>query len=71
MAIQEQNPANYVIAMLNMEKENEPRFQILDTGKRYHREDAIAKAKKMNETMKEELKVLDYDSFVAYNSDSE
>lgn len=62
---------NYIIAMIDMKKEKDPRFQPLDTGARYSREEALAKAKEMNNTMKEELIVLDYDSYVAYSLDSE
>ena len=62
---------NYLIAMVNMKKEKDPRFEVLDTGKRYSREEALTKAKEMNETLQEELLVLDYDSFVAYSLDSE
>ena len=62
---------NYIIAMVNMEKENEPHFKMLDIGKVYEREEAMAKAKELNETCQEELKALDYDSFIAYSIYSE
>jgi len=62
---------NYIIAMVNMQKENDPHFQMLPTGKFYEREEAMAKAKELNETCQGELKALDYDSFIAYSVYSE
>lgn len=62
---------SYIIAMVNMEKENEPHFKMLNTGKFYEREEAMSKAKELNETCQGELKALDYDSFIAYSIYSE
>jgi hypothetical protein len=62
---------NYIVAMLNVEDHDEPKFLPLNTGKMYTRVEAMAKAEELNNTCKEELKVLDYDSFVAYSTYSE
>ena len=61
----------YIVAMINLENHNEPKFQLLQTGKMYTRMEAMAKAEELNKTCQEELKALDYDSFVAYSVYSE
>lgn len=57
----------YIVAMLS-EKRG---FYPLDTGIRYSREEALDRAKEMNNLLKGELKALDYDTFVAYSLYSE
>jgi hypothetical protein len=61
----------YKIAMVNTTKEAFPRFHVLETGKLYSREDAIARAYRMNKYCTEELKALDYTKFVPYSVFSE
>ena len=61
----------YIVAMMSMEYPTDPRFEALHTGKLYTRMEAMAKAEQLNKTCHEELKALDYDSFVAYSLCSE
>lgn len=61
----------YKIAMIDTTKEAEPRVQVLDVGKLYSREDAIARADQMNKYCTEELKALDYTKFVPFSVFSE
>ena len=61
----------YVVAMMNMQKPNDPVFKMLNTGKLYTRQEAVIRAEELNKTCQEELKALDYDSFVAYSVYSE
>jgi hypothetical protein len=58
----------YIIAMQDERKPKDPRFQVLDVGKRYTRDAAIAKAAAMNKTCKFELQKLSFDLFVAKNA---
>lgn len=57
----------YIVAMVNMERPEDPRFEPLHTGKLYTRMEAMTKAEELNKTCQSELKTLDYDSFVAYS----
>lgn len=59
---------DYVVAMLKEQVGRDgPKLSVLDTGKRYSKLAAEKRAKELTETSSEELKYLDYDSFVAYN----
>ena len=59
----------YVVAMIKDGKETV--IKPLDTGRRYTRDEAMAKAKRMNDNCQFELKYLDYDKFIAYSICSE
>lgn len=55
----------YVVAMIKDGKETV--IKPLDTGRRYTRDEAMARAKIMNDNCQFELKYLDYDKFIAYS----
>lgn len=60
---------NYIIAMIKEGKETV--ITPLNTGKRYTRPEAMAKAETLNVTCQFELKRLDHDRFIAYSVYSE
>ena len=55
---------NYIVAMIKEGKETI--ITPLNTGKRYTRPEAMAKAEELNITFQYELKCLDHDRFIAY-----
>lgn len=61
----------YKVAMQGKQESGYPKLKVLDTGKWYSRGAAMDKAEELNKTCQEELKALDYDSFVAYSVYSE
>jgi hypothetical protein len=61
----------YLIAMQDLRKPKEPRFQDLEVGKRYTRDQALAKAASLNVTCSYELSQLDFTSFVVRNANQE
>lgn len=60
---------NYIIAMIKEGKDTV--ITPLNTGKRYTRAEAMAKAETLNVTCQFELKRLDHDRFIAYSIYSE
>ena len=60
---------NYIIAMIKEGKDTV--ITPLNTGKRYTRAEAMAKAETLNVTCQFELKRLDHDRFIAYSICSE
>ena len=63
---------SYIIAMTKQDNfKTEAKVRPLDTGKRYTKVQAEARAQQLNKTHKEELVYLDYDKFVAYGLGSE
>ena len=57
----------YAVAMQDTTKPLEPRHQILDTGKRYTREEAIQRAAELNINNATELHKLGFSRYVCYN----
>lgn len=57
----------YCIALQDLTKPLEPRYQPLMVGKYYTRDAALAKSRDMNKTCQYELDYLGYTSFVPYN----
>lgn len=61
----------YKVAMVDCSEELSPQVMVLDTGRVYGREEAMAIAEKLNSNNKEEIKALDYSHCVAYSVYSE
>jgi len=55
---------SYLVAMVNLETAH---IEPLYTGKTYNKIEALQRVNELNKNCREELKALDYDSFVVYS----